>query len=261
MWLIYTGASIRCQMQYRVSFVLGAMGQFLATGIDFVGLWALFDRFENLRGWTLPEVALFYGVAHVSFALADMLGSGFDEAGHLIRKGELDRLLLRPRSTILQLLGYRLTLRRMGRMSQGAIVFVWALTQLQVDWSIGTAILLAVTVLCGSCLFLGLLALQATMSIWTVQTLELVNCTTYGGVFAAQHPFSIYGRWFRWLFTFVVPLACVTYFPLVAVLGKEEPLGTPAWVGYAAPVAGPLFLAASLSCWNWGVRRYTSTGS
>ena len=67
----YLGISVRSQMQYRASFVMMAVGHFLVTGIEVVGIWALFDRFGSLRGWTLAEVGLFYGLIHVAFALAD----------------------------------------------------------------------------------------------------------------------------------------------------------------------------------------------
>lgn len=266
LWCRYAAASIRAQMQYRVSFALGVFGQLLVTGIEFLAVLALFARFGPLRDWSLAEVALFYGTAHCAFALADLLASGFDSAGQLIRRGDLDRLLLRPRTTVLQLLGYELSLRRLGRMFQGAAVLGWALWQLRADpaqpFSAGAAALfIPVAMLATACLFLGLFALQATLSIWTVQTLELINASTYGGVAAAQYPMAIYARGFRWLLTAVVPLIAVLYWPLLRVLDKPDPLGFPAWLGWLSPAVGPLFLTGALGVWNRGLRAYTSTGS
>ena len=37
--------SLTSQMQYRASFMFSAFGQFLATGIEIIGIWALFERF------------------------------------------------------------------------------------------------------------------------------------------------------------------------------------------------------------------------
>ena len=47
----YVAVSIRAQMQYRVSFLLQAFGQFAVTGIEFLGVWALFDRFGRRCHW------------------------------------------------------------------------------------------------------------------------------------------------------------------------------------------------------------------
>ena len=99
------------------------------------------------------------------------------------------------------------------------------------------------------------------LSIWTVESLEVMNTMTYGGLQTAQYPLSIYSGGFRRFFTFVVPLGCAAYFPVVAVLGRDDPLGSALWFQYGSPLAGVLFLLATLGVWRIGVRSYTSTGS
>ena len=102
----YLAISVRAQLQYRAAFMAQLLGHLLATVVEFLGIWALFDRFGSLRGWTLPEIALLYGMADVSFAIADAAARGFDVVGSLLKSGDFDRMLLRPRSTVLQLLGH-----------------------------------------------------------------------------------------------------------------------------------------------------------
>ena len=45
----------------------------------------------------------------------------------------------------------------------------------------------------------------------TVESIEIVNCLTYGGIETAQFPLSIYRPWFRSFFTFVVPLVAINW--------------------------------------------------
>src|SRR5262245_16065182 len=97
----YVIISIRAQLQYRASFIIQCLARFLISGIEVIGLAALFDRFGSLRGWALAEVGLFYGMIGVAFALAEAIGRGFDVFFRFIRTGDFDRLLLRPRSTAL----------------------------------------------------------------------------------------------------------------------------------------------------------------
>lgn len=58
----------------------------------------------------------------------------------------------------------------------------------------------------------------------------------------------------------MVPLACVVYFPVAAVLGHVERTGAPGWLAPLAPAFGFVFLAAAFRIWGFGVRRYTSAG-
>jgi ABC-2 type transport system permease protein len=255
------GVSLRSQMEYRASFLMLSVGQFVLTAIEFGVIWALFDRFGAIRGWTLPEVALFYGLISIAFSIADATGRGFDLFGTTVKQGDFDRLLLRPRSTVLQLFGQELTLRRIGRFSQGVAVLTYALTSLDLAWSPDRVALLGLSIGSAACLFLGLVVLQATSAFWTTEALEVWNAFTYGGVTMGQYPLAIYPSWFQRLFIYVVPIACTSYFPVIAILGRPDPLGTSFLFQRLAPLAGPLFLFASLQVWKLGVRRYQSTGS
>ena len=257
----YIDISFRSQMQYRASFIMLSLGHFLMTGLEFLGMLALFDRFEHLEGWTLPEVALFYGIINMAFSLCDATSRGFDIFPTMVKSGEFDRILLRPCSTVLQLAGQELTLRRIGRFSQGLIVLLWATYALDISWPASKILLLGTTILGGACLFYGLIVLQATLAFWTTESLEIMNTMTYGGVETAQYPLTIYRSWFRRFFTYVVPLACISYYPALAILDRPDPLGSTPIFQWLAPAIGILFLSICLQIWKFGVRHYRSTGS
>ncbi|BAZ11199.1 hypothetical protein NIES4071_30250 [Calothrix sp. NIES-4071] len=255
----YISISLKSQMQYKVSFLLQVLGQFLGTVMEFFGIWALFTRFNSIGTWHLPEVGLFYGIVNISFACADALGRGFDAFSRIIKSGDFDRLLLRPRTTVLQLLGTEFTLKRIGRFLQGLFIAGWSLTTLHIPLTLNTLWLLGASFIGSIALFVGIIIVQATLTFWTIESLEVMNILTYGGVETAQYPLSIYSKWFQRFFTFVIPLGCVSYFPLVAVLGKD--ISVPLWFCYLSPMAGIIFLFIALKLWKRGEKYYCSTGS
>jgi ABC-2 type transport system permease protein len=260
--LRYARASIRGQLAYPASAILLGLGAFLVTIIDLLAIWALFARFGAIGGWRLGDIALFFGLVSISFTLADFLTHGFDVFGSdFVRTGAFDRILLRPRSAALQLMGHEFRLSRIGRFAQGAVMVGVATAVLPLHWDAGRIALALWTVAGGVALFFGLLVLQATLAFWTVESLEMINALTYGGIQAAQFPLSLYAGWFRNFLIFVVPLACVAYFPVLAILGKPDPLGAPAWLLPFTPLAGWVFLGLSFAAWRVGVGKYTSTGS
>jgi ABC-2 type transport system permease protein len=140
-------------------------------------------------------------------------------------------------------------------------VLAIATHMLGIDWSASRVALLLATIAGGVALFIGILVLQATLAFWTVESLEIANTLTYGGVEASQYPLDIYSRWFRDFLIFVVPLGCVGYFPILKLLGHRTPAGPAPWLFGATPIFGFVFLGVSLWVWRFGVRHYTSTGS
>ncbi|HWD28710.1 MAG TPA: ABC-2 family transporter protein [Rhizomicrobium sp.] len=254
------GVAIRSEMLYPSSFLLRFGSQFVVTIIEFGGIYVLFERFKHIRGWGFAEVALFYAVASIAFALADALSRGFDSMGPmLIKTGNFDRVLLRPRGSVLQIVGREIFLSSAGRLLQGLVALVVAVGLLKLDWSVGDGLLLAWAVAGGTSLFFSLKMMEGVLSFWTTEGLEVANTLTYGGEAAAQFPLDIYTAWFRKLLLYGVPIGCSLYLPVALVLGHDT--GAPAWLAVLAPLTGFAFLGVAAAFWRFGIGHYTSTGS
>jgi ABC-2 type transport system permease protein len=262
LYLRYIALSMRAQMQYRGELVMQTLGRLLITLIEFVGIWALFSRFGSLQGgWSLAEVAFLYGLTDIIYSIAIAFTRGFDELGALVRRGDFDRVLLRPRSTVLQILGEEISLKRVGRLAQGVAVIVWASHTAHIAFTLPHVTLFLFAVVGGICLFFGIMVMQAASTFWTTETLEIWSSFTDGGAAVGQYPLSIFGKSLRRFFTFVIPIGCVVYFPAVVILDHPDATGAPAWLGAISPAAGFVFLGLSFVVWRLGLRRYASTGS
>ncbi|MEK7396581.1 MAG: ABC-2 family transporter protein, partial [Candidatus Poribacteria bacterium] len=101
----------------------------------------------------------------------------------------------------------------------------------------------------------------ATICFWSVESTELPNMFTYGGVEAASYPIPIYRQWFRNTLIFIIPLAFVNYFPALYILDKPDPLGFPYWMRFLFPLASTILMVLAIRFWNFGVKHYQSTGS
>jgi ABC-2 type transport system permease protein len=207
-------------------------------------------------------VAFLYGLASVSFGLAELVGAGFDVFPETIRRGEFDRVLLRPHSAFFQVLSGDFQLRRLGRILQGLVALGLAVTWTSPDWTVGKLAYLPAVVVCGTVLYISLFMLGATLCFWTVESIEALNSITYGGVELTSYPLPIYHVLMQRIFTFVVPLAFISYFPSLYLLDRPELDDWPLWLLLPSPLAAALALAViARLAWGLGVRHYRSTGS
>ncbi len=255
------GAQIRSEKQYRASLLAETFGAFIITVLDFIAIVILLGRFQEIGGWTLAEVAFLYGVSTISFSLAELHAGGFDFFDRLVVRGEFDRLLIRPLGAFFQVLTEAWPLRRFGHLGQGIIAFAFAMSVLRPAWSLFGWFFLAVTLAGGVLFFLAIFVIGSTACFWSPQTSELTNIFSYGGQFMTSYPMSIYERWMRHLFTFVIPMAFVNYYPALYLLGKPDPFGMPHWLPFLSPFVAVAMFAAALAFWRFGVRHYQSTGS
>ncbi|PEC48367.1 hypothetical protein COJ46_09830 [Bacillus sp. AFS077874] len=248
----------KSQMEYRTSFLFLTIGQFLIPFSMFAGLYFLFERFGQIKGWTFYEVALCFAIIHMAFALSECFARGFDSFSSLVASGGFDRVLVRPRSTVIQVMGSKFEFTRVGRLFQSLIVLIWALNNLSIEWSSMKVVTIILMIISGGFIFTGIFILAATMCFWTIQGLEVVNIFTDGGREMAQYPLNIYQKWVTKFFTFVIPFGCVNYLPLMYILDKTE---GKAYLYMLSPVVGIIFIIPCLLVWNIGVRHYRSTGS
>jgi ABC-2 type transport system permease protein len=254
---------IRSQMQYRVPFLLDSLASFMATFIGFATLALILQRFENIAGWDLGEVAFLYGTVETSFGIMDLLFSGFDPPsfGRQVRLGTFDQMLLRPVNITLQVFASNVQMRRFGRIAQGILVLAVAISLLDIHWTVLKLIYLPVVLASMVAFFGGLFVIGATITFWTVESIEAINILTYGGTEMMAYPMSIYPTWMRRFFTFVVPAIFLNYYPALYILGKPDPFNLPAWAACLSPVSGLAVLLAGLAFWQYGIRHYQSTGT
>src|SRR5712692_4077596 len=120
------GGQLRSQMQYKVSFLLALVGSFLSCVTEFGVVLVLFSRIQLLAGWALAEVALLYGLSGTCFAVAELFAAALDNFQTYIVRGTFDRVLVRPRGALLQVIAEDFALRRIGSVAGAAGVLVIA---------------------------------------------------------------------------------------------------------------------------------------
>lgn len=223
---------------------------------DPVGVVLLFHRFGSIGDWTLERTMLIYGIAVTSFGLAETFSRGFDYFPWQIRTGEFDRILLRPRSTFVQILGARFHIHRLARVLGGFLMIGWSLTRLGANLSPLNLVQLALALAGGYLTYTGVFVFSSAISFWTIQALDWIYIFTNTSYQVAKTPLQYLPKWLKYSFTFLMPMLVFAYYPAAAVGGWGE-----FSLGWLAFPAGLGFLGLSGLVWKVGVKYYASTGS
>ena len=255
LYLSFLSLHLKSAMTYRSSFLLSCLGQLLVTVNTFLGVKFLMDRFGTVAGYTLPQLALCFGVILAATSLAECFARGFDAFAAVLSQARFDRLLVRPRGLIFQLLCEEMKLSMVPRLLQAVLMLGWAISAGAVRWTAAKAAVLALMILCGAAVFFGLFLINAALCFFTLEGLEVMNIFTDGSREYGKYPFGIYGRGVLWILTLLVPLALVQHWPLQYLQDRG-----PGWYGLQ-PLQSLLFLLPCAAAWRLGVRHYRSTGS
>ena len=252
----YVSIHLRSIMQYKMSFLLTTIGQFLVSFNVFLGIFFMFQRFRFVAGFSYAEVLLCFGIMLMEFSLAEAFARGFDTFPTMLANGEFDRILVRPRNEIFQVLASKLELSRAGRFIQAPVMFVYGMIVAEVEWTLMRVFTVLSMLIGGTLVFTGIFLIYAAVSFFTLEGLEFMNVLTDGAREYGKYPVSIYGKSVLKFCTFVIPYALIQYYPLLFVLGRSDDLFYP-----FLPLVAGLFLIPCLLLWKLGVRHYKSTGS
>ncbi len=255
------GAKLRSQMTYRASFAVDFVSQVLAQCYELIVILVLFGQINALGGFTRDEVLLMYAFAGAAFGVADLFAGQLDNLPTYIRTGSFDVLLMRPLGTLPQIMCSDIRLRRVGRITTAIAVMIYALTHVAIDWTPAKVVLTLLTPVAGAVIYGAVWVVACSICFWIVEGREFANTVTYGSNAFTSYPINIYARPLRWVMAFIVPGAFVAYYPSLTLLGKQDPLGLPGWVGWTSPLVAALATGVAGLVWRFAVRHYRGTGS
>ena len=248
--------NLKSQMQYRMSFFMTVLGQFLTAFASFFSLAFIFERIDAVDGFTYGQVFLCFAVVVSAFSVGELFGGGLAAFSRILGDGSFDRALVRPRPVLLQILVPNFDFTRLGLLVQAAVVLCWAVPASGVAWTVPKALALVLMIVCGAVVFFAMFLLKAACTFFTTESVQFLDIFTYGARQFGRYPFSVYGKQVLWVLSFVVPLALFQYYPLLYLVGRSSA----AWL-MLLPLAAALVLVPCLLLFRFGVKRYKSTGS
>ncbi|MBQ8508718.1 MAG: ABC-2 family transporter protein [Clostridia bacterium] len=247
---------LRSLMQYKASFIMTLLGQFSGAFSAFLTIYFLLRRFGTVEGYTYQEVLLCFASIYMAFSLAETFARGLDRFPAVIGNGEFDRILVRPRNEIFQVIASKTELTRLGRLLQAIVTFCYAIPASGIDFTPDKILCLVLMVVCGALVFVGVFVIFAFICFFTLEGLEFMNILTDGVREHGSYPFDIYGKEIMTVMTFVVPYTLVQVYPLHYLIGRTDSL-----LNLFAPLLALVFLIPCALLWKLGVRHYKSTGS
>lgn len=256
------GNHLSSKLQYRFTFIIQLITYGLMPLIDLSVLFIYFNSFNSLAGWNAWEIAIIYCITSSGFGLTETFARGFDTFPYLVQNGNFDRMLLRPLNSVFQVMTNDFPFVRLIKVVYGVLFLGIACIKLQLEVTLGTILVMVLSILSCACMFTGLFVIMGAVSFITVSPLGIFHLFTDGTREIGRYPISAYPKWFARFYIFVIPVGCVTYFPVLYILRKSDEIfhvGRNMQVLYA--FSGYIFLGISFVIWNLFKDYYLSTGN
>ena len=153
--------NLKATLALRGGFVVQVVFMALNNLTFFVFWWALMRHVTTLRGWSLGDIQVLFGVVAAAFGLTVTVAGGVRHLGRFIEDGDLDTLMTQPKSVLLYALGLRSQASGVGDFLSGVILIAWSG---QVSWR--TTPLVVAALAASALVFLAMGILFFSLAFW-----------------------------------------------------------------------------------------------
>jgi ABC-2 type transport system permease protein len=254
--LVQLRASTTAAMQYRVEFLVGGFLALFWTSWSIVPIAVVFGGRPTVAGWSFEEALVVVGwFTLMKGVLEGAVNPSLTAVVDAIRKGTLDFVLLKPADAQFLVSTAKFAPWRAADVAGGLAIFAIAfhrMGRVPAPGDVGAALLLlaSATLVLYS---LWILVVSAAFFVVRVDNLSFLFASIYD---AGRWPIDVFRGGLRLLFTFVIPLALMTSFPALALLGRLD-----ARLGAEALGVALAFSVVARLTWLRAIGHYTSASS
>lgn len=243
-------------MQYRSDFILRGAMSLMWLGVTLVPLISVFQQRATVRGWSFPEALVVVGCfSLMKGVLEGAISPSLTSVVEHVRKGTLDFLLLKPVDAQFLVSTARVEPWRVMDIVGAAGVFIYAFRRLGHAPAPRAMLVAAALLGVGVLVLYALWILIVSAAFWVVKVDNLSYL--FGSLFdAGRWPIAVFRGVLWFAFTFLFPLALMTSYPAMALLGRLQPT-----TALAALAGGLAFASVARFVWKRALVLYTSASS
>lgn len=256
----FIAIAVRSRMQYRTDFLLGIMSVIVLNSLNLTLVWVILQKFQSLGGWNFWEIAMLYSMWLLSHSIHATFFWHFSTIEDDILYGRFDQYLLRPCSVVVQFVGRELNYMGSGDIIIGITIFSLSYHNLMLAWTYMDYIFLVIAILSGLLIESSITLIFGLLSFWTGRSTQIFRLSLRFNILTQQYPIDIFGRWYQFVVTGLLPIAFINYYPLTVLLDKPNSFGIQT-LSFLSPCIALLLVICASLLWNSGLKSYKSSGS
>ncbi len=262
MFFYYTKMTVKAWFQYKVDAILRSLAVFLREATGIIVIYLTLQTFGEINGWKVSEMFFLYSLLFITYGILIVFFTGLRDLGYIIQNGQFDRIMLRPRGLLFQIISFNSDwFAAIGHGGLGIFLFVISANKVGISWSLSTVVFYFFTMIGGVLIQGAVFLLFASLNFLLIKTDNLKELLYWNMRKFAGYPISIFHKAIQFILIYVMPFAFVNYFPSQFLLRKEDMAAYPSIYLYLTPVIGISLYSLSYFFWRYSVKFYRSTGN
>ena len=247
---------LKSKMSYRADYIISTIGMICTNIAGFISFWILFSRFPSINGWGYYEILFLYGFSLVSLTPVQCFFDNNWSLRQYVYSGDFIKYCFRPINLFFYFQSEVFDVKGLGQLAFGLGTLIFAWVKLGLGFSVLMILKMIVFLLTASLIMIALQNAAAATCFWIQNSFYVLDLVMRFKDYA-KYPITIFNSVFRFIFTFVIPIAFIAYYPSLVIL-RPDAVPVLSWI---SPVIGLVFFWLSYRFWMFGALKYSGTGS
>ena len=255
-YLKLTAQYIKTRMHYRADFIISTFTLLFQNMIGLFSTWIIFSSIGAIEGWAFYQMAFLYSFAMLAAIPSQIFLDHLWWLSNDVRSGDFIKYYFRPINMLFYYLSEIFDLKGLGTLAINVAIMVISIQKLglQLGWR---QILLLVCLIIGAAIVLAALYVaSASLCFWFISAQDALDFVSNFRDLA-RFPLNIYNKALKFVFTFILPIGFIAYYPARMILWPE----TASPILYFMPLVGVGLFVLAYQVWKKGVNSYSGTGS
>ena len=247
---------LKSKMSYRADFIISTIGMICTNISGFISFWILFRSFPSINGWSYYEMLFLYGFSLISITPVQCFFDNNWSLRQAVYSGDFIKYCFRPINMFFYYQSEVFDIKGLGQLAFGIGTLIYSWNKIGLGFTPLLLLKLIVFLLTASLIMIALQNAAAATCFW-IQNSFYVLDLAFRFKDYAKYPITIFSSVFRFIFTFVIPIAFIAYYPSLVILRPAEiPI-----LSWLSPIVGIVFFVLSYKLWMFGAKKYNGTGS
>lgn len=260
--IMYVKISLKSWFQYKVDALIRSFAVFLRESTNVIVIYLTLQSFEMINGWNTAELFFLFSIMFLTYGILIIFFTGLRDFSNIIRMGNFDRFILRPRSILFQIIISNSDwFAALGHGSLGIVLFIISTNKINITWDFYNIIYLILAIIGGVLIQGAIFFFVACCSFYIVKTNGILEMAYWNVRKFASYPISIFPKIVQYILIYIVPFAFVNYFPAQYFLRKDDLYQYPVIYIYLTPFVGVVMWVWGYVFWKKGLKHYSSVGN
>lgn len=255
LYYLFIAQDIKGKMQYRIDFFISSVGMILTDLLGILSLWVLFESIPNILGWTYYELLFIYGFSLIALSPLQLFFDNLWNLPTYLITGDFIKYYLKPINIFFYYFAEIFDIKGVSQFLIGFFVLFYSWEKLQIQLSIINIGILIISIVSGSLVMISLMVITSAAAFWVLNVTPLLNLIFRLREYI-RYPVDIFDPFLRFIFSFVIPIAFVAYYPSKVFLRPSDNN----LLILVLPFIGMLLFLIAYKIWTKGAKRYIGTG-